>query len=57
MHHEPCGVYKSDEITKAVTLCQRCHYIRHHTGDAANVRGKCVNYLRALYGDLGAKKE
>ena len=24
-HHEPCGIYKSDEIEKAVMLCPSCH--------------------------------
>lgn len=55
-HHEPCGVYKSDEISKAVLLCNRCHYARHHTR-AAEIREQCVAYLQRLYGSLGARKE
>lgn len=56
-HHEPCGVYKSDEINKAVTLCDRCHFERHNGMKAEDVRQKCVDYLQTLYGDDGAKKE
>lgn len=57
MHHEPCGIYKSDEITKTVTLCERCHYERHHGAKSAEIRTKCVAYLQSLYGDAGARKE
>lgn len=56
-HHEPCGVYKSDEAEKAVTLCSQCHFDRHHGTKAAEVRQKCVDYLRKLYGEAGAKRE
>lgn len=56
-HHEPCGVYKSDEIEKAVLLCPACHYARHHTSQAGKIRDICCLYLKRLYGDKGAKKE
>lgn len=56
-HHEPCGIYKSDEITKGVLLCNGCHYKRHFTDAALEIQDKCVQYLRGLYGDAGAKKE
>lgn len=57
MHHEPCGIYKSDEIQKAVTLCNACHYNRHNGLQSAQIREICVDYLRGIYGTLGAKKE
>lgn len=56
-HHEPCGIYKSDEETKAVLLCEKCHKKRHFTDQAAEIRDQCVQYLRSLYGDKGAMKE
>lgn len=56
-HHEPCGIYRSDEIEKGVLLCDACHFKRHHTGDAAYIREKIITYLRRLYGEKGARKE
>jgi hypothetical protein len=56
-HHEPCGIYKSDEITKGVLLCEKHHYGRHFTKNALEIQDKCVQYLRRLYGEKGAKKE
>lgn len=57
-HHEPCGVYKSDEIEKVVTLCYSCHQKRHNAGnESVAVRNACVSYLRGLYGEKGAVRE
>jgi len=56
-HHEPCGIYKSDEINKGMLLCGKCHYKRHFTGLAEIIKEKCIQYLRGIYGDEGAKKE
>lgn len=55
-HHEPCGIYKSDEIEKAVMLCPTCHHKRHFK-DAAEGEAVCREYLQGLYGDKGAKRE
>ena len=55
-HHEPCGIYRSDEETKVVMLCPRCHFMRHHKTPAV-ARGICVDYLHFLYGEKGALKE
>lgn len=48
-HHEPCGAEKSDEIAKAVILCNECHYQRHH-GKVKEYRQKAMEYLYDLYG-------
>lgn len=50
-HHEPCNSSKSDEIEKGVTLCNSCHYERHHGKRLKEVKSICEQYLRALYGD------
>ena len=55
-HHEPCGIYRSDEENKVVMLCEECHYIRHHVSPA-KVQPDCVAYLQGLYGEKGAKRE
>ena len=55
-HHEPCGIYRSDEESKVVMLCEECHYIRHHVSPA-KVQPDCVAYLQELYGEEGAKRE
>ena len=55
-HHEPCGIYKSDEIEKAVMLCPNCHH-RRHFKDTAEGEAVCREYLQNLYGDKGAKRE
>ena len=55
-HHEPCGIYRSDEETKVVMLCPHCHFIRHHQAPAV-ARDICVDYLHRLYGEKGALKE
>lgn len=55
-HHEPCGIYKSDEETKAVLLCPKCHHARHFVAPKVG-EDICVFYLRGLYGENGAKKE
>ncbi|MGN0946725.1 MAG: hypothetical protein ACI4N8_09565 [Megasphaera sp.] len=55
-HHEPCGIYRSDEETKVVMLCPRCHFVRHHQ-EPAVAREVCVDYLHRLYGEKGALKE
>ena len=48
-HHEPSGSgRKSDEITKGVTLCKKCHHERHF-GKVLEFTRKCVEYLRKLY--------
>lgn len=49
-HHEPCGSSKSDELEKGVTLCNRCHYERHHGKNLKEIKGICEEYLRKLYG-------
>lgn len=48
-HHEPCGADKSDEIEKGVTLCQYCHYERHHGKRLSEIKQECKEYLRVLY--------
>ena len=55
-HHEPCGIYRSDEETNVVMLCPHCHFIRHHQAPAV-AREICVDYLHRLYGEKGALKE
>lgn len=55
-HHEPCGIYRSDEETKVVMLCPRCHFMRHHKTPAV-AREICVDYLHRLYAEKGALKE
>lgn len=56
-HHEPCGVYKSDEIEKVVMLCRDCHFKRHNDGkEGVAIRDACIDYLRELYGEKGAAK-
>ena len=45
-HHEPCGAgRKSDELGKMVLLCDDCHYKRHHTGEANEIKDKIERYL------------
>ena len=46
-HHEPCGIYKSDEKEKAVMLCPACHH-RRHFQDAAEGETVCREYLQSL---------
>ena len=54
-HHEPCGIYKSDEKEKAVMLCPACHH-RRHFQDAAEGETVCREYLQSLYGEKGGKE-
>ena len=56
-HHEPCGIYKSDEIEKAVTLCRKCHYRRHNGPGAKEIQKRCSEYLMKWYGEKGARRE
>ena len=56
-HHEPCGCDRSDEENKVLMLCAECHYKRHHTGELAEMREACREYLRSLYGEKGAARE
>lgn len=45
-HHEPCGEgRKSDELGKMVLLCYECHYKRHHTGQAREIKEQIFEYL------------
>lgn len=46
-HHEPCGAYKSDEISKGVVLCTNCHFLRHNSGKyMAGVRDAAIKHLQ-----------
>ena len=56
-HHEPCGCDRSDEENKVLMLCAECHYKRHHTGELAEMREACREYLRSLYGERGATRK
>ncbi len=57
-HHEPCGIYKSDEPNKTCMLCETCHFKRHNDGkESGKIRDTCVAYLQDLYGEAGARKE
>lgn len=49
-HHEPCGQDKSDVISGGVVLCDECHYARHNTDRLKEIKTKCEDYLRNLYG-------
>lgn len=49
-HHEPCGQDKSDEMRGGVVLCDKCHYARHNTDKLKEIKIKCEDYLRSLYG-------
>ena len=49
-HHEPCGQDKSDEMRGGVVLCDDCHYARHNTDKLKEIKTKCEDYLRSLYG-------
>mgnify|MGYP000166962592 FL=1 len=49
-HHEPCGKDKSDEMSGGVVLCNECHYARHNTDKLKEIKTKCEDYLRSLYG-------
>ena len=50
-HHEPCGIEKSDEMCGGVVLCNQCHYARHNTDKLKEIKIKCEDYLRSLYGE------
>lgn len=50
-HHEPCGIEKSDELSGGVVLCDQCHYERHNTDKLKEIKTKCEDYLRSLYGE------
>ena len=49
-HHERAGL-KSDVIEECVTLCPKCHFKRHHTGEAKQISKRCRKYLIELYGE------
>lgn len=47
-HHEPQGALKSDEINKMVTLCNKCHFNRHHSALAGELKIFCREYLQKI---------
>lgn len=49
-HHEPCGQDKSDEMCGGVVLCDSCHRLRHDSGRLKEIKARCEEYLRSLYG-------
>lgn len=50
-HHEPNGFDKSDEISGGVVLCEACHYKRHNTDKLTEIKKKCEEYLKNIYGE------
>jgi len=49
-HHEPQGALKSDEDSKMLLLCNRCHYKRHFTAEGKELKAKCIQYLSNIKG-------
>lgn len=49
-HHEPCGIEKTDEMSGGVVLCDSCHRLRHDSGRLKEIKARCEEYLRSLYG-------
>lgn len=49
-YHEPCGQDKSDEMRGGVVLCDSCHRLRHDSGRLKEIKARCEEYLRSLYG-------
>lgn len=49
-HHEPCGQDKTDEMSGGVVLCDSCHQLRHDSGRLKEIKVRCEEYLRSLYG-------
>ena len=48
-HHVVRGANKEDKIECGVTLSYKTHQ-RAHNGDAQEIRERCEEYLRGLYG-------
>ncbi len=49
-HHEPNSIDKSDTIYGGVVLCAECHRLRHDSGRLKEIKNKCEEYLKDLYG-------
>ena len=48
-HHEPCGIFKSDDIHKGVVLCERCHHERHFGKNSEWYKKEIETYLQVMY--------
>ena len=50
-HHEPCGAgRKSDEYSKMILLCNKCHYARHNLANCNEIKEKAMIYLERYKG-------